>query len=785
MESSARDLISAPPGEPGDGGRNAVNRVAVVISELCAGGAERVVVHLAGTLRRLGLHPTVICLQDKGQLGPDVEAQGVPLVALGSHRGYDVGAVVRLAGTFRRVRPDVINVHDRASLPYVALANRLSGRRPVVLSCHGLLFQAAGRPRWRDRVGRRAVSAVTAVSEQTAEEYARLLDWPGPVDVVPNGVPPMDRDADLGRRLRAELNLPGNVFTFLAVGNIKPEKGFEDLIEAAGLLRRRTDRPFAVLIAGGRADEAYGRRLEASAADPSLGGIVRFLGFRPDTSALYSAADAFVLPSRKEGLPMVLLEAMGAGLPVVATRVGGVPTVVEDPSNGLLVPTATPPELAEAMRRIMADATLRRECGALARQTIARGYSTETMTRRYLEVYGRAAGGEEEGTPECPAKPRVLMLGPLPPLMGGMVTVTDNLRRSALSERCRLMVMNNGKTTPQGRSLVAGIKAQADLLWNVVRCVPRRRVQIVHIHTIQFFGFWRDCVHMAAAKLLGSHVVLHMHGASFDQWAESMGPVRRRLLRLVLEMASGVIVLSHQWQEKLRPYAPGARWHVVPNGVRLPDLVGGSSRPEPSFLFLGDWTKRKGVRDLVSAAALAMRKGFTGMVDLAGFEKEPGQREALDRHVAELGCQARVRVLGALSGKAKEEALAGADCLVLPSYAEGLPMAVLEAMAYGLPVIATRVGAIPEAVTDGQEGFLIEPGDVEALADRLLRLAEDVSLRRRMGQAARRRAETTFSLDAMTEHVMQVYLALLNPRDPAHETDQAPENRCPHPQDAP
>ena len=110
---------------------------------------------------------------------------------------------------------------------------------------------------------------------------------------------------------------------------------------------------------------------------------------------------------------------------------------------------------------------------------------------------------------------------------------------------------------------------------------------------------------------------------------------------------------------------------------------------------------------------------------------------------------------------AKDEALQTSDCLVLPSYAEGLPMVVLEAMAYGLPVIATRVGAIPEVLTDGQEGFLIEPADVKALADRMLRVAGDPELRRRMGLDARRVAEARFSLDAMVDRIMDIYTDIL------------------------
>ena len=134
-------------------------------------------------------------------------------------------------------------------------------------------------------------------------------------------------------------------------------------------------------------------------------------------------------------------------------------------------------------------------------------------------------------------------------------------------------------------------------------------------------------------------------------------------------------------------------------------------------------------------------------------------------------------LLGLVRGREKDEALASADCLVLPSYAEGLPMAILEGMSYGIPVIATRIGAIPEVVTDGQEGFLIEPGDVPSLADRMLRISSDPEMRERIGQAARRRIEVHYSLDVMVDRIMNVYADVLEESGGTHETVESAKTR--------
>ncbi|MCK4626504.1 MAG: glycosyltransferase family 4 protein [Phycisphaerae bacterium] len=354
-------------------------------------------------------------------------------------------------------------------------------------------------------------------------------------------------------------------------------------------------------------------------------------------------------------------------------------------------------------------------------------------------------------------KPRVVMLGPLPPLTGGMAAVVNNLRDSALASRCRLTVLNNGKTTPEGRSVLSGIASQMGLLYRLAETILRQRAQIVHIHTCSGFTFWRDCLHALVASLLGSHVVWHVHGGGFDVFAAQQARIGKAIMRFALTRASAVIALSEDWVGRLRAIAPRAKWRVVPNGVPISPKTVVVENRKPTFLFLGNLGEQKGAHDLVRATAIASRKGFEGQIDLAGKETEPGQIEAIEKIIAETGCQSQVRLIGVISGEAKDRAIKSADCMVLPSYAEGLPMAILEAMACGLLIISTNVGAIPEVITDGVEGFLIEPGDIEALADRLVRVGQDSQLRKRMGQAGKELVRQQYSLDIMINRLLDVY----------------------------
>ena len=359
-------------------------------------------------------------------------------------------------------------------------------------------------------------------------------------------------------------------------------------------------------------------------------------------------------------------------------------------------------------------------------------------------------------------KPRVIMLGPLPPPTGGMASVVKNLYDSKLSHRCRLTVLNNGKTTAVNRSMLEGIIAQLRLIMRLVNTIRREKVELVHIHTCSGFTFWRDCVHMLISKLFGCKIVWHIHGGYFDRFISTLDFFRKTILRTCLGMGASVIVLSREWQDKLQPNAPAIRWRVVPNGVNVPQDIDKAVNETTCFLFLGNLGEAKGVYDLVEATAKARRNGFRGVVNLAGPETVLGERSKLEKVIHRLECEDQVRLLGVISGRKKHESLAEADCLVLSSHSEGLPMSILEGMAYGLPVIATKVGAIPELITDGKEGFLIAPKDIDALADRLIKLDRDPNMRRDMGKAARRRIMEYYTLEAMIDRLMMVYREVLN-----------------------
>jgi len=253
-------------------------------------------------------------------------------------------------------------------------------------------------------------------------------------------------------------------------------------------------------------------------------------------------------------------------------------------------------------------------------------------------------------------------------------------------------------------------------------------------------------------------VLLHIHGGRFDLFLDQLGPAMRLLARCVARCAAFVVVLSDTWRERLAPRLPGAHLVVVENGVALsPTIRMCGTSNEPTVVFLGAICKAKGVVDLVRAAGKLTQRA---RVVLLGPQTEEGIGEQLRELAARFGISERLLMPGAVDGAAKAEWLARATVFVLPSHSEGQPISVLEAMAAGCAIVATTVGAVPDAIRDGHNGLLVAAGDVEALASAIDRLLADAALRETLGQQARRDCAARFSIDRTAAQLATLYASL-------------------------
>ncbi len=282
------------------------------------------------------------------------------------------------------------------------------------------------------------------------------------------------------------------------------------------------------------------------------------------------------------------------------------------------------------------------------------------------------------------------------------------------------------------------------------------RIAAVHVHMSTQGSFWRKLLFLAPTYVAGVPAILHLHGADFDAWYEHGSIWRKRAMRAVFDRARSIIVLSQSWKKWAQSISSNPSIIPIYNPVRLPRSVAFSVRDENCILFLGQLGNRKGTYDLLQAVARITDRHPDMRLVMAG----DGEVKRVREEVIRLGLQKHVEVHDWVSGARKDALLERATIYALPSYCEGLPMSVLEAMATGMPIICTPVGGIPEVVTDGLEGRLIVPGDVDALCAALDDLLSRRDLCRKMGEAARKKVEEKFSAARIVPQVEQVYMQL-------------------------
>lgn len=368
----------------------------------------------------------------------------------------------------------------------------------------------------------------------------------------------------------------------------------------------------------------------------------------------------------------------------------------------------------------------------------------------------------------------IVMLGvhPASKQRGGIAAVIDMYRCGGLFARWPISYI--GTFESGGR--MTKIRRTTAALWDYLRLICKGRVGVVHAHTASRASFWRKSLFLLIAFAARRPTILHLHGAEFEAfYFHECGSLRKKFVRFVLSRVDRVIVLSTQWRELVERIEPRTRVVKIFNPIAAQESGGAIVRIENVLLFLGRFGRRKGIFDLLEALAV-IRTRFPSVRLRCGGD---GDIAGVERRARELGVDDCVDVLGWVSGSEKSRVLAEAAVYVLPTYAEGLPMGVLEAMAAGAAVVGTTVGGIPDAIEDGVEGFLVAPGDTAALADRITRLLEDADLRHAFARAAQSKARAQFGMHTVLSQLEALYTSLgAAPRQPPeHRRDFREEDR--------
>lgn len=742
-----------------------MKRVLHIIQALDTGGAERVVAEYALAHDRSRYSPEVCCVFEGGHLVRSLEDAGVPVHVLKRGRRLDPRAFMRLTRLIVRRRFDVVHNHNFSALAIGVPAAILGGVGVLVRTEHNVARSRHGGRRLLSRLAARREDAQIAVSDAVRESHIAAGRVPATRFVtVRNGIDG-SRLAVSGDRasLRWELGWDDDSFVCLSVGSLTLQKDFGNLLAAASIVvREHPNARFAVV--GDGPEEA---RLRARCSELGLDGRVTFMKRRTDVPDLLRAADAFVLSSAWEGLPITVLEAMAAGVPCVATRAGGVDEVLEDGVSGLVVEAGDPGALAGAIARVATDAALRERLAARARVVFDGRCGAKGMARQTEALYELAANGRADLAAAGPMKV-IFVIGQLS--FGGAERQVAELAARLPRDRYEPVVCclsDGGAMTEElaragvrvvcvGKRSGVGSGASRSLM----RLIREERPTILHSYL--FSANWRTVLVgrvMRVPLVVTSVRNVDIHSAPVLVWFERLLSGLNDVVIANAEAVKDYVAREH-W---MRP----SRIRVVLNGVAperaagLTDGPGGGRQggAAPTVLIVASLTPKKDHATFLSAAAIVSRRLPEARFLIVG---DGPLRGTLEERCRELGLCGRVEFRGETSEIGR--ALAESDVCVLTSLKEGCSNFILESMLAGRPVVATDAGGNRELVDDGATGYIVPIGNADAVASRVVEILTDAERGCRMGVSGRSRALDRFSVGRMVEDTIVVYEETLRRR---------------------
>jgi len=366
-------------------------RICELLHGLYVGGMERIVISLSLGLSSRGHSVFVCCYDGLGKWESSLLARGVPTHLVSRRPGIDWHLPRKLSRYLREERIDVLHCHNDTAFFYGYPAAWMTGI-PVVYTEHSLKDRESRIKKIVRSVFFRGTSMITVVAEEIGERLARE-EWApkARIRVIWNGVDGSlykPRDSGFIRRKREELGISSGAIVLGTVGRYCPEKNYGMLLEVLGILQD-TCNPVLVMVGDGPLMKDFVRDAKRLGVIDNL----RILGERDDTQELYPAFDLFLLSSVREGMPLVVIEAMACALPVVSTDVGGIRNIVKDGKTGFLVPAGDASAMASRIRLLMANAALREQFGRNARNFFERSLSIEQMVGQYESIYSEVVKG--------------------------------------------------------------------------------------------------------------------------------------------------------------------------------------------------------------------------------------------------------------------------------------------------------------------------------------------------------------------------------------------------------
>lgn len=349
-------------------------------------------------------------------------------------------------------------------------------------------------------------------------------------------------------------------------------------------------------------------------------------------------------------------------------------------------------------------------------------------------------------------KKKICMIVQDPKVKGGIAAVISGYRGSVLEKDYNIIYVESYQDGSKCDKFIKAVKGYV----HFVKVLFAEKPDLVHIHSSFGPSFYRKLPYIYMAKWRKIPIINHIHGSEFDKLYTNAGVKKQRLVETVWGKCDRFIVLSEAWKEKFSCIVPKEKMEVIENYSRLQPKTD-RSVCNHQVLFLGAINPMKGCLDIVDVVC-KLKKTFPmiKMVIAGDGEMEPVKNKAKEKNVLE-----NIVFPGWVRDKEKDELLRKSDIFFLPSYTEGMPMSVLDAMGYGLPIISTNVGGIPRLVKEGSNGRLYEPGDASGMAEGIGELLINKEQRVSYGNMSRKIVEESYSLERHLEKIENLYKMIL------------------------
>lgn len=347
---------------------------------------------------------------------------------------------------------------------------------------------------------------------------------------------------------------------------------------------------------------------------------------------------------------------------------------------------------------------------------------------------------------------KVLMIGAGREVRGGVSSVVNGYYEAGLDKMCELTYLPTMQDGSKIKKLLVAVWARFRFEFLI------KQQDILHVHMSADNSFYRKAVFIRRAYKEKKKIIIHMHGSTFDLfYKERCNEMQKKEVREIFGMADKVIALSEDWKEFLSKFLCEAdKIEVIYNAVKMPESYQ-KDYANQKMLFLGILGKRKGTYDLIEVLPEVFEKYPQAHIYFGG----DGERAETEELCIKKGIAEQVTFLGWVRGEEKKKWLKECSMYVLPTYHEGMPMSILEAMSYGMAVVSTYAGGIPHLIQNEENGLLCEAGDKEALREKSSKLLEDVKLRERLGHNAVDTIKRDFNVKVSVQKLKILYMELM------------------------